>query len=168
MANPAVEVAKGKKKDDIVTLSTGIRAKLLPVPASLMQEVVSRLKEPAVPWEYDEALGRDAENPHNLEYRKALAELDQKRAKASIDAMAMFGIELIDGLPEDGKWLAKLKRMESFGYLDLSEFDLEDEFDLEFLFKRFIALGNDEIVKIGTLTGISQEGIDVAENSFPG
>lgn len=168
MANPAVEVAKGKKKEDIVTLSTGIRAKLLPVPASLMQEVVSRLKEPPIPLEYDEAMGRKVENPHNPEYRAALAELEQKRAKASIDAMAMFGIELIDGLPEDKKWLAKLKKMEKFGYLDLSEFDLEDEFDLEFLYKRFIALGNDEIVRIGTLTGISQEDVEVAEGFFSG
>jgi hypothetical protein len=164
--NAAVETAKERTQSEISVLSTGVRAILHPVSASLMQDVVSRIPEPEIPIKYNEAKGRDEPNEFSPIYLKAVSDTERKRASASIDAMAMFGIELVDGLPESTKWLQNLKLMEKLGNLDLSIFDLEDEIDLEFLFKRYIALGNDDLIKIGMLTGIKREDIEQAKASF--
>lgn len=163
MANPVIDKIKEDKQE---FTTHGVRIQLVPVSASLMQEVVSRIKPPKIPIEYDESLGRDAPNQNSPIYQDELTEFEQKRARASIDTMAMFGIELVDGLPEDTKWLIQLKQMERLGYIDLSDFDTEDEIDLEFLFKRYIALTNRELIQIGRLTGIRQEDIDSSEAFF--
>jgi hypothetical protein len=50
--NPVVEVAKEAQQpsdDGVVTLSTGIRARLHPVSAALMSDVTARVKDPEVP-----------------------------------------------------------------------------------------------------------------------
>lgn len=165
--NLAVQVAKEQKiKDKIVVLSTGIRAILHPVSASLIQDVVSRIIDPPVPFEYDEVKGTKQENPHNKEYQAALFENNQRRARASMDAFALFGVELVDGIPEDEKWLKKLKQMERLGYVDLSDFNLEDDLDLEFLYKRYVAMGASDFAEVGRITGIRQEDIDTAEKLF--
>jgi hypothetical protein len=165
--NEALQVAKEKSQENkVVTLSTGIRAILHPVSASLIQEVVSKIVDPPVPVEYNEAKGVSQENPHNKEYQATITANNQKRARASMDAFALFGLELVDGLPSSDKWLKKLKQMERLGYLDLSEFDLDDDIDLEFIFKRYIAMSASDFTAIGKMTGISQEDIAAAESSF--
>lgn len=163
----AVKLAKEQKEENqIVMLSTGVRAILHSVSASLMQEVTSRIKEPKVPIIFNDEKGRKEEDPFDETYLQELAEVQHKRARASLDAMALFGIELVDGLPEDNKWIKKLQQLERLGYLDLSEFNLEDELDQEFVFKRYIALGSADLVRIGRMTGIRQEDIETAEDTF--
>jgi len=166
MSHPVVETAKGKEFERVVMLSTGVKAILKPVSASLLQDVMSRIVDPPVPWVMDEAKGRKAEDPFDKEYLAKCAENQQLRARASMDAMAMFGIELIDGLPEDTKWLDRLQQFERLGYLDLQQFDMKNEIDLEFLYKRYIALGNSDLIEIGKMSGIRQEDIDEADASF--
>ena len=164
--HPVIETAKGKTFDNVVRLSTGIQAILRPVSASLLQDVMSRIVDPQEPWTYNEEKGREEPDPYNKEYLAKLTSNNQARARASMDAMAMFGIELVDGLPEDDMWIKRIKQFEKLGYLDLSQFDLEDEIDQEFLYKRYIALGNQDLVNIGKMSGIRQEDIDEAESSF--
>jgi len=165
--HPVVETAKEEKRKGTITeLSTGIRAILKPVPASLMQSVASKIKDPKVPIKYNEEKGREEPDEFDTDYLEALNEANMRRAEASLDTMAMFGIELVDGLPEGDRWIKELRLMEKLGNIDLSNFDLEDEIDREFVYKRYIALGSDDLVKIGRLTGISQEDIESADKSF--
>ena len=169
MTNPVIEVAQNTEKEDGATvLSTGVVAILRPVPASLLQDVVSRIKEPQVPIVYNEEKGRKEEDPNDAEYQKALTDSRRQRGTASLDAMAMFGIELVEGLPGDNTWLEKLKFFEQLGHLDFSEFDLEDEITLEFLYKRYVALGSDDIIRIGRLSGVAKEDIEESEEFFRG
>jgi hypothetical protein len=78
-----------------------------------------------------------------------------------MDAMAMFGVELVDGLPENNGWVTKLR------LLGIT-FDSNDPVECEFYYKKHIALGNEDWAKVGQLSGISQEDIARAEQSFRG
>lgn len=170
--NPTVEVAKEMAaqngRDQIRTLSTGVRVRLVPVSAALLSEVTSRIKDPQVPLWRNEDKGRDEPNPSDPEYLRELDEASTKRGMAAMDAMVMFGVDLVDGVPEDDSWLKKLRFMEKKGFLDLSEYDLEDGFDCEFLYKRYIAIDNDTLTNIASLSSLTPEAIARAEDSFPG
>lgn len=166
--NEVIATAKDTNDENqVVMLSTGIKAILHPVSARLLQSVMSRISEPQVPILMNEEKGRKEEDPFDADYLKAKAETNQKKAAASLDTFAMFGIELVDGLPESNEWLAQLKLFDTMGYLDLKEFDLEDATTKEFLYKRFIALGNTDIIRISQMSGIRKEAIDAAVSSFP-
>ena len=77
-------------------------------------------------------------------------------------------MELVDPLPEGDGWLKRLKLLERRGGLDLSGYDLDDEIDREFLYKKFVAVGSEDLAEIGKLSGISREAVRAAEDSFPG
>lgn len=171
--SPAVPVAKEKANRDgtenhEVTLAGGVRATLVPVSASLIDEVTSRIKPPKIPMWHNEDKDRDEPNPNDPAYTAELAEVGRKQSTAAIDAIVMFGVELVDGLPEDDKWLKKLQYMEKRGNLDLSSYDVDDELDQEFLYKRFIGVSTDIITKISEISGVSGEDVEDAERSFPG
>lgn len=167
MENPVIETAKSEGKEgQIETLSTGIRAILHPVSARLIQSVMSKIPEPAVPWVMNEEKGKKEEDPFDVEYLAAKTNAAKKQAAASLDTFAMFGIELVDGLPENEGWLAQLQLFVQLGYLDLEEFDLEDVTTKEFLYKRYFALGSADIVRISQMSGLRKEAIDSAVKSF--
>jgi hypothetical protein len=170
--SPAVEVARENSSDNgdgrIVTLSDGRKARLIPVSATLIDEVTTRIKDPEVPMIYLEEKGRSEPNPSDPIYLEKMSEANRERGIAAIDAMVMFGVELLDGVPEDGEWLKKLRFMEKRGQIELSSYDLEDSMDREFVYKRFIAVGNSLLERITHISGIGQEDIEQAERSFRG
>ena len=168
----AVEVAREQIEEEvveeIVTLSTGVRAKFIPVAASLIQQVQAKIRDPDVPMETVEGKGdRKFPNPGNPEYLRKVEEADSERALAAVDAMIMFGVELVDPIPDNG-WDKRLKYLEKRGLLDLTDFDLSDEMDKEFLFKRLIAVASSDLMKIGIKAGISTEEVAVVAASFQG
>lgn len=170
---PAVVIAREKTRPDgaqehLVTLQTGDRARLVPVPAALIDEVSTRVKDPAVPLVYIAEKEREEENPSDPAYLRALAEAARLRGLAVLDALVMFGVELLDGVPENEGWIKRLKFMERRGQLDLSSYDLQEELDREFLYKRFIAVPVGLIEEISRLSGIAAEDVERAERSFPG
>lgn len=168
--NAAVKVAKERKSEEreIQVLSTGVRVRLVPVGASLIRDATMHVKEPPVPVIMDDAKGREIENPTDPAYVEALDEARQKREMAGMDAMMLFGAELVDGLPEDDSWVRKLRYLEKRGELDLQEFDLEDELDLELLYKRYVVFGSMDLVKLAQMSGIGRQEVQAAINSFPG
>jgi hypothetical protein len=163
----AKELAAEGDGVEVLTLSTGYRGRIVPVGASLIDEIVARVKVPEVPTFFNEEKGREEENPTDPKYLKELQEAQQKRVKFSLDAMVMFGLELEDGLPENDRWLQKLKYMEKIGALDLSDYDLDDPFEKEFVFKRYIAVGTVDLVAIGRKAGLSPAAVEEAAKSFP-
>ena len=169
-SNPAVETAKnveGRTKEHFITLATGDKVRLLPVSASLIDEVTSRVKEPEVPMWDNPDKGRPEPNPSDPNYLAELEDASRKRGVAGMDAMIMFGVDLVDGLPDDDMWFKKLRLMERKGALDLSSYDLDDEIDKEFLYKRYIAVDVDTLGEIAKISGISSEDVATAEKSFP-
>lgn len=166
----AIEVSKERKDDTeqvTVSLPYGVTATVVPVPPQLMEEVTGRIKDPEIPVWHNEDKGRDEPNPNDPEYLEAVSNADRLRGIASIDAMALFGLDL-DGMPEDDKWLRKLQYMQKRDLIDISEYDLEDEDELEFLFKRYIAMNGNVLKLVVQASGITAEEIESAEASFPG
>lgn len=153
-------------REKVTTLSTGVRARLTPVSGALISDVVSKIKDPIVPTFHNADKDREEPNPSDPSYIAALAEAERQRGQASIDAVIMFGIELVDSLPENDQWLLNLKRLEKKGLLDLSEYDLEDLIDVEYLYKKYIAVGNADFTLLAKLSGVTQEDIAKAEAGF--
>lgn len=168
VAQAVTKVAKDQATDDILTLRSGVRIKLIPVPASLIDAVTSKIKEPEIPIvTLDD--GRDTANPVDPIYIKEMDEVRRLRGLAAIDAMAIFGVELVDGLPPDSEWLNKLMQMESMGMLDISEkYDLNDPLMKELVYKKFVGVTTDVITKVTEISGISPEEVAEAEESFQG
>ena len=168
--NEAVTVKKGREKEDdgVRTLSTGVRARIVPVSQSILQDAIQLVREPPVPTWYNEEKERDEPNPMDPAYLEAMQDHEREQARVTFDVFALFGLELLDGLPEDDGWLGKLKLAEKLGRLDLSRFDLDDPVDREFLFKRYVAMSNKEYFAIGIASGINPKEVEAAANSFPG
>lgn len=159
--HPAVVAAKANVKDNdgSITLSTGIKGKILPVAASLVEEVTAKIKDPDIPMWYNEDKEREEPNPVDPAYLKEMSEANRKRGIIALDAMIMFGLELTDPVPEGGIWVKKLK------WLGI-EFDDQDEFEREFAYKKYVACGNNDLIEISKLAGITQEAVEDAVKSF--
>jgi len=167
--DPVAEIAQELDADDVITLRSGIRIKLIPVPAALVDAVTSKIKEPEIPSvTLGDGSGRDEANPFDPQYLKDMDEVRRLRGLAAIDTMAMFGVELVDGLPPDDEWLTKLRQMEAMNLLDLSEYDLDNPVIKELVFKKFVAVTTDVITKVTEISGISPEEVAAAEESFQG
>ncbi len=156
----------GKKGDGITELASGIRVKFLPVSAAVITELQSNIKEPDVPViphpSPDLAKeGQTIEHPDSPTYKQALAAVEAKRIKVGIDAMVMFGVELVDGVPEDKKWIKKLSMI---GITDINE---DDEVELEFAYKKYMVVDSTTLTKIAELSGVTAAQIDAAKDSFP-
>jgi hypothetical protein len=149
----AKKLASGQGESQIVTLSTGVVVELTPVSSSLVEEMKSSIKMPPVPVVWIEAKEREEENPNDPRYIDAVQDVERRRADAIFDALCTFGVELVDGLPDDDLWIKKLRLLERRGVLDLSGFDLENEFDLEFLYKRYVAVAGTDLQLISGLHG---------------
>ena len=167
MTNPIL-AQKTADNDEVLILSTGVAGKIIPVGASLIDEVVARIDYPEVPTFFDEDKGRDEENPNHPDYLKAISKTERKRAQAVVDVLVMFGLELVDGMPESTDWLKRLQFLEKRKLMDLSEYDLEDTFDLEFLYKKYIAAGTEDLIAIGRKAGLNKEAVDQAAKTFQG
>lgn len=164
---PAVDIAKEQRQpEDEVIERHGVRGRLVAVSPGLPQDAAGRLSPPPVPMWHNEKKGRDEPNPSDPSYLAALGKYESDRGKAAMDTLTMEGIELLDPLPEDGRWIRKLKLYERRGTLDLSWVDWDDDVDLEFLFKRYIWARAGDLGKIGLRTGISPEAVASARRSF--
>lgn len=152
LKDEAKRLARGRGEDEFA-LSTGVVVRLHPVSSSLVEEMKSAVKMPPVPKVWIEAKEREEENPNDPQYIEAVEECNAKRSDAIFDALCMFGVELVDGLPEDDSWIKKLKMLERRGLMDLSGFDLKDDFDREFLYKRYVAVAGADLQLIGGLHG---------------
>lgn len=160
--NPAVTVAKEQESSSgIHTLSTGIRVRFRGVSGSLIDEVRSRIEFPEVPRIFDEDKQRELENPNDPVYLREVERTETRRNLAATDAMILFGVELVDPVPEDDDWVKRLK------FVNI-EFDADDALTREFAYKKYVAFGVSDIQKLLAASMVSQEGIKQAEASFPG
>lgn len=159
--SPAVEVAKERREAEgqagVVTLSTGVRARLVPVSASLIDEVRSRVRAPKVPVWHNPDNDRDEENPLDPEYRRAVGEYEQALGLAAMDALILFGVELIDPIP--GGWQKKLRRLGI-------EVDESDPDEVEFAYKKYVAVSIQDVQAIGQRSGVTGAAVERAAASF--
>lgn len=153
---------------DPFPLSTGVIVKLGNVSPATLTDAQSRIEYPPIPIWFNPDKDREEENPQHPDYIAACNHIDQLRAVALMDTLALLGIELVEGLPEDDKWLRQLKQLDRFGHIDLSGFDLEDDLDQEFLYKKHIALGQTDWQLMFQLAGVDEAAVAAAEATFQG
>ena len=158
--SPVIEMAQGKERSTKYTTSTGVMVILKPISPSLVTEAQARIKDPLPPVVYIKDIDREEPNENDPAYLATLQENNIKRGQVAMDAMIMFGVELVDEIPNDN-WEQKLKFM---GF----EFNETDKFEREFYYKKYIAISTKEIIKIGQLTGVTEEAVNEAAGSFPG
>ena len=162
-----VGVLKESQKEKNVIEVEGVKLRIRPVSALLIQEITSHIKDPRPPIQPNpDKDGRMEENPFDPEYLEAVKVANTQRALATSDTMVMFGLELMNGLPSDETWIKKLKWLEKSGRIDLSNVNFEDPFEKEFAFKKFIAATNPNIMEVTRASGVSQADIDSATDSF--
>lgn len=166
VVDAAKQIASGQGEEQEVTLSTGVCVCLHPVSSSLVEEMKAAIPMPPVPVVYIEAKDREEENPNDPRYIDAVEEVNRKRGDAILDALLIFGVELVEGLPEDKTWLKKLRLLERRKTLDLSGFDLDDAFDLEFLYKKYVAVAGTDLRIISGLHGFSPMEVARARATF--
>lgn len=168
--SPAVVVAQEQRhdKDDIYVLSSGVRVRFHTVSLSLIEEITSRIKYPPIPEIMDEDKGRTIPNPMEPAYIAACDEADTERGRAVMDAMVLFGVELVDGVPDNDTWIKKLLILQKLRGLNLSAYDLSDPLEAEFVYVRFVALGTNDmdILRENTVL-MSEEDVVAAEETFP-
>jgi len=169
--SPAVLEAKARqeeeKYDGIIELTTGVRVRLGHVPPGILEDVAHRVKPPKVPSWFNPDKGVEEPNPNHPDYLAAVAQYELDQAAAVMDAIALFGMELVDGVPEDDSWISKLKILSKRGGFDITGYDFDDPVEREFLFKRYIALGNEDLVTLGKAVGtVTSHDIERARASF--
>jgi hypothetical protein len=145
----------------IHTLSTGVRVRLGTVSLAAITDAQKRIQQPPVPRIMNQETGREEEDAEHPDYLAACELANMDRADAVMETLALFGIDLIDPLPEDGKWIRKLKLLEKRGRVDLGDFDLEDDVNLEFLYIKYVALSLPDWTQLFRSAGM-EEGV-VAE-----
>jgi len=167
----AIKAAKKRRgrRSSSGVLSTGINAKLLPVSITVINEAQAAVPNPEVPKWFNEAKDEWEDNPNHPDYERALKQLETDRNVAAIDAMVLFGVELTDGVPEDDKWLAKIRLAvrQNLLTVELGEYDLTDELDREFIYKKYVAVAAPDTRELMEASGISEEDIAEASRSFP-
>ena len=144
-----------------IILESGVKVRVHSVAASLIDQVTAQIKDPEPPTWYNEEKGRDETNPNDPMYLRQVQEADRKRGIAAMDAIVMFGFDLVDGVPEDSLWVKKLN------ILGIN-IDAEDPVELEFAYKKYIAISPEDINLVTSKSGISQEALQEAERSFRG
>ena len=176
--NPAVKAAKRQSNlgitNDPILLSSGYWVRIRPVSAHLIDGAQAQVKDPEIPSVYIEEKGRSEENPNDPVYLRALERVDIDRSLAATDAMILFGVELINEdespfeLPPDDVWLAKLQLLEKKGVFSLAEFDLSDELDKEFAFKKLVVITAVDLPLIAMANGVQGADIENALDTFQG
>lgn len=166
--NATVSVAQKQTKaaqGDVVTLPSGIQVRYHPVAANLIREVQSRIEEPVIPtFPNPDDKTKTLPNPASPTYIRELAQVAEQRTQASMDALLMFGLELVSPMPVDNVWLQKLIALKT---IDVSDIDA-NEFIKELWYKKYIVADVNVIQAISRLAGVTQEDIAEATESFQG
>jgi len=167
MATQAVIDQIKESVSDEYTLSTGIRVKLKPVSIELLRSVASKIKEPTVPMVMNQDKGREEPNPDDPEYKRQVATTNEAQFMAVLDVVLIEGMELLEEIPDVNDWWPSLQLLQKLGHIQLPDnLDLDNQLEREYLYKKFKAIGKDDLNLINRCYGISQEDVSIAEDTF--
>lgn len=175
-ASVAVQVAQAadkleeKKGDEgVVTLSNGVKLKVIGLKPLTMVEVLTMVKPPKVPVYFDERLRREVENPDDPDYKEAKVRHQMDYAAGLMNSMILFGTEIVfvpKGMqkPEDDAWIEDL---ELVGIQTLRESPRWRK--LAWIKSVAIATGEDSnlvMEKVGGASGVREADVNVAAQAF--
>ena len=165
MSDATQHVKKHDQGPQFQMLSTGVIGRIVPVGASLVDDVVASINDPKVPTFFNEDKGREEENPLDPDYLEELVRTSRRRAIAAMETLLLFGLEL-EAIPPDDEWLPRLKLMAKRGHITLEGFDLDDPLERELIYKKYIAVGTADLIQIGQQAGLTSRDVEEAARSF--
>lgn len=145
--------------DGVATLSTGVRARFHAVSASLVEAVGARIKDPEPPTFHNPNTDKDEPNPLHPDYVAALDAARRERIQAGLDVIYDFGVELADPVPPVETWLPRLRR---HGI----DFDAGDPLAVDFYYKKYVAVGAQDLDEAARRSGLQRAEVQAAEESF--
>ncbi len=169
--------AHRKNPDAPIQLSTGYWAIVTPISIQILSDVEDAVEDPVIPTFLIKDKGRKEPNPNDPSYLKAVEKANEQRALAVSACVATLGVRLVKGekgdkftLPSSDwlrnlKWLIKAKHIATD---TLDEFDLQDSYELELLFKLKVAVAAPDIEMISALSGVSEGAVQEQMERFPG
>lgn len=162
----ALDVAQDAKggREEIVTLSTGYRVQFLPVSQNAIAAAQMKIKDPKPPLQ-DSPSGSGAKVPNKShpDYLQALDDTELKRANAIQDVLFIFGLELVDPLPESDLWLEKLVLV---GLVDEQESKEVTQLQKELWYKKYMVADVQVFSRLAKNIGVTEEGIAQAGAAF--
>lgn len=160
-------VRKKENKDKIHKTPDGFSVRFHPVAANVIREAQVRIPDPVAPTFVHPTSGEERENLSHPEYIKELAAVKELRVKAAMNAMLLFGLELIDPIPDDNDWLDKLLYLQLINQAEFDEATSEEgKFLRELFYKNFIVSDLIVLKKLQGLSGITEEMIAQARKTF--
>lgn len=100
-----------EEDDGIRTLSTGLRVRFHHVNSMTIQRAGDSIPIPPV---YEQAITQSSgavrfvQNPNHPDYKVRVDAANVEKSLKSLEAMILFGVELVDPLPPDSEWLDDL------------------------------------------------------------
>ncbi len=168
----AVEAGEATEADKngrgIVELSTGVKLKIRPVPRHFLYEVSRRFVMPKPPVYFNEAKGREEENPGHPDYAAALDKYLGDVATAGTDAALLFGTE-IEHIPEGFLGPDDKGFIEQMEILGLERLDNKKARYLYWVKSIAAPLGDDInglLEELGRLTGVAESDTEDAVARF--
>ncbi len=159
---------KKKSRNKITTTASGYRVKLVPVAANVLREVQSRIPDAITRTFTNPTDGKEYENPAHPEYIAEVKQVQEERTKASMNAMVLFGMELLDDIPEDNEWLNKCRFAKLITEPEYKEaISADGKYMREMLFKTYVVSDFSVISTIANMSGVTQEMVAQARDSFP-
>lgn len=164
--------ARANKKvarNKITVTQSGYRVKLVPVAANVLREAQSRIPDAITRTFTNPTDGKEYENPAHPEYIAEVKVVEEQRTKASMNAMILFGMELLDDIPEDNEWLEKCQFAKLISDDEYKEaISADGKYMREMLFKNFVVSDFTVINQIASMSGVTKEMIAEARGSFQG
>lgn len=172
--SPEQAAAKAKKnaskksnKNAVRSTVDGIKYKLHPVAANVLRDAQMQIKDARIRTFKNPTTGKEEENPAHPEYIMDEKEVQEKRIKASMNALVLFGLELIDPIPSDNNWLKKILFINLITQKEYDEATSpEGKFLRELFYKNYVFTDLKILNELSTLSGVTQESIAKAKKSF--
>lgn len=165
-----IEEEENRERDEeaIVTLSTGVKLKIKPIPKNFIYAVTSRFEHPKVPTYLNESKGREEPNPDDPDYQDDVEQYIASVANASNDVALLRGTEILE-LPKGFPGPDSKKWKEEMEALDLPMIDNSRARYLNWIKGMAAPLDRDIVLlmeEIGRLTGVTEADVTDAVERF--
>lgn len=137
-SKPVVKKLREVKESEIQTLTSGVRVIIPRINHFELQGLVQMEEDVLPPIVLDEETGREFPNENDPTYLAKIEAQNMRRGLKVLD-IALIGVILVDGMPDDNEWLPEVMFKSKLGLLDIGLLDLNSPIEKEYAFKKYIA-----------------------------
>ena len=153
----------------VYKLSTGYEFTATQVPSMIIYDAQDRYKFPEPPKVQISQGGQKfwVDNSNDSRYIEKMEEVQRQRNMAALGVMIEYGVHLYGNVPDDTKWLERVRRR-----VDLTSYEDENGEiggeSLEYLFLRYVAISTREDFEvIARAVTLTEEEVSQSVEMFP-